>query len=374
MLSGLFSRIAPAGSLAVAALLCLTPTASVPLGLEPVQPALFIAQALPVPQQPAGLVVAPGAPLRFDGGVMLRAWAKRFGGFSGMVVERGALRLVSDAGAEVRLFPRWGQLAWPGRIRSLPEGCFPGTRKQDRDSESLAIDPATGMLWVGLESINSVCRYKARVLASGARQSRELVADSGLLRFARNDEIRETADRASPATMADWPRTNGPESLTRLRDGRFVAIAEGANDGRRGVPMLVFSGDPLDPEMRVAAYRFVPPEGFRPVEVAEGPDGHLLVVLRSWHAAMPRGPRYAPLRFATRIMHLPPMQGWTAGQPVTGTEILRITDGDLDDNYEGIATSNENGQTFVWLVSDNNYSPFQRNLLLRFRWTGQVKR
>ena len=106
----------------------------------------------------------------------------------------------------------------------------------------------------------------------------------------------------------------------------------------------------------------------------QGPDGQLLVVLRGWRYVFPSAPRYAPLRFATRVVQLPPMQNWSLATSVTGTEILRITDGDLDDNYEGIATSNENGQTFVWLVSDNNYSPFQRNLLLRFRWTGQVKR
>ena len=141
----------------------------------------------------------------FESGVMLRAWVKRFGGFSGLVERDGELLIVSDAGAEIRLFPHWGQAKWRGRIRELPKGCFPGTRKQDRDSEALAMDPATGMVWVGLELINSVCRYTPFVIASEAKQSRRPATDFGLPRFARNDDGSNAVSRAAPAAMADCP-------------------------------------------------------------------------------------------------------------------------------------------------------------------------
>jgi hypothetical protein len=33
---------------------------------------------------------------------------------------------------------------------------------------------------------------------------------------------------------------------------------------------------------------------------------------------------------------------------------------------EGVSTTVENGRTIVWLVSDDNFSPLQRTLLLKF--------
>jgi hypothetical protein len=33
---------------------------------------------------------------------------------------------------------------------------------------------------------------------------------------------------------------------------------------------------------------------------------------------------------------------------------------------EGISVTSEGGRTFVWLTSDDNYSPLQRTLLLKF--------
>jgi len=38
------------------------------------------------------------------------------------------------------------------------------------------------------------------------------------------------------------------------------------------------------------------------------------------------------------------------------------------DNFEGIAVRQDsNGDTLVYIVSDDNYSPLQRTLLLQFR-------
>ena len=36
------------------------------------------------------------------------------------------------------------------------------------------------------------------------------------------------------------------------------------------------------------------------------------------------------------------------------------------DNMEGLAIRKEEGRTFIYLVSDDNFSPLQRTLLLKF--------
>jgi len=36
------------------------------------------------------------------------------------------------------------------------------------------------------------------------------------------------------------------------------------------------------------------------------------------------------------------------------------------DNYEGLSVTIENGRPIIWIVSDDNYSLWQRTLLLKF--------
>jgi len=44
----------------------------------------------------------------------------------------------------------------------------------------------------------------------------------------------------------------------------------------------------------------------------------------------------------------------------------------LIDNMEGIAVSKVGQETNIWLISDNNFSIFQRTLLMKFRLSERV--
>ena len=53
------------------------------------------------------------------------------------------------------------------------------------------------------------------------------------------------------------------------------------------------------------------------------------------------------------------------GERLAAREIVRFRT-PLVDNLEGLAVAQSGGRTLVYIVSDDNFSTFQRNLLLLF--------
>jgi hypothetical protein len=167
--------------------------------------------------------------------------------------------------------------------------------------------------------------------------------------------------------MADWPDNGGPESMVRLRDGRFVVIAETARprraDGTRGPGRraILFPGDPL--ATRPVGFIYMPPTGFSPADVAALPDGRLIVLNRAFAP---------PFAFSNSISVIE-RGAIRAGAVVRGREIARLAAPLVHDNFEGIAVSLEprgaSGarDTVVWIVSDDNETVLERTLLLKFR-------
>lgn len=275
--------------------------------------------------------------LTYLGGVELRSRDPAFGGFSSIAVARDRFTLLSDGGNIVRF--RIGA-DWRPRalaFASLPDGPGRGWAKRDRDSESLAIDPATGRIWVGLERFNAIWRY-----APG---------------FARAE------GRVRPGAMAKWPQNGGPESMVRLRDGRFVVIGERARLARvagvrpPGRSALLFTGDPVVMREAAFAFAYVPPDGFDPADATELPDGRLVILNRAFAL---------PYAFSNSLVLVDPA-AIRPGAVVRGEEIARLARPLIHDNFEGVAATTERGRTILWIVSDDNESVLQRTLLLKFR-------
>ena len=270
--------------------------------------------------------------LTFLGGVYLTGPKPAFGGFSAMLVEGDRFTLLSDGGNIVRF--RMGadwQVRAP-RFAELPDGPGRGWHKSERDSESLARDPATGQLWVGFERANQIWRFAP-------------------------DFTRAQA-RAAPSAMAGWPENGGAESLVRLRDGGFIVLAEsedGSAEGtRRG---LWFAGDPVLAGQRSFAFSYRPPKGFKPTDAAELPDGRLVVLNRK--VSLREG--------FTAVVTLVERGAVRPGRIATGREIARFAAPVVHDNFEAVAATREGQDTILWIASDDNQWRLQRSLLLKFR-------
>lgn len=260
-----------------------------------------------------------------------------FGGFSALAAgpgqslvagsDRGFLLDIDLAGQAPRAVP--GSFRFVGMTGSDP-------LREYVDLESLARDPETGRLWAGYEGINRIVLY----------------APDGSRRF------------RAPPEMLEWSVNSGPEAMARLSDGRFVVIAEGTARGSATQhKALLFRRNPVAPQTPLA-FRVEAPEGYDPVDATQVPDGRVLILLRRVVYALPAA------RFDTAIAIADP-RAIRADEVLPVRVIERFERGIFADNFEGIAfvASHEDPKRgAVWVITDDNFSVFQRSLLVRFRW------
>ena len=288
------------------------------------------------------IALDPGDPARrrvgrlvFMGGVRLDSPDPAFGGFSALAVTGTAtgdrVTMLSDGGNVAALTLRGDGTVLAPRFANLPAGPGTGWQKHDRDSESMAVDPRTGRVWIGFERANAIWRY-----------------DAG---FGRAEAA------ARPRAMRRWWENAGPETLVRRRDGSFIAIQEGPRGALR--EGLVWAGDPTVRPGVAFRFRYRPPAGFVPTDAAELPDGRLLVLNRRWRWGV-------PLRFESALVVIG-ADAIGPGATVAGMPVARLGPPLIHDNFEGLAVTVERGRTIVWLVNDNDGSLLRPTMLLKFR-------
>ena len=164
--------------------------------------------------------------------------------------------------------------------------------------------------------------------------------------------------------MKDWPPNAGPEALLRLRDGRFLVLSEDGDGPGGARDALLYDRDPTDPAARLTRFGYRPPVGFSATDAAQLPDGRVLVLNR----------RFAPLDgFAAAVTIIDPA-GIAPGAILIGQEIARLAPPLSVDNMEGVSVTQEAGQTIIWIVSDDNFSPLERTMLMKFALLPEARR
>ena len=268
--------------------------------------------------------------LTFLGGWSLDSPNRGFGGISAIHIDEGAVVALTDAGALIRFsLPKGTSVR--GSIDPLPVGIGAPVAKRDRDTESMAL--FDGRAWIGFEWRGAIRRY---VTASGTGW-------------------RSDAHHA-PAAMRAWPNNSGAEGVVRLKGGRFLVFSEGAmrKDGTSEV--LEFDGDPAVAGTAARSLGYRAPPGYRLTDAAVLPDGRLLLLNRRF--SLFEGVS------AKLVVALPPRPG--AAAIVAGDEVADFAAPVTVDNMEALSVTREAGRTIVWIASDDNFSPLQRTLLLKF--------
>ena len=206
------------------------------------------------------------------------------------------------------------------------------------DLEAITRDPATGTLWSTYEGFNAVQRDSP----AGSRVQR------------------------IPPEMRDWSANSGPETIEILADGSFLILSEAPDDnGGRDRPGLLFAGDPIT-DTDPVTFRVLTPRKFSPVDAAALPDGRVLILLRRVRTSIPAA-------FDAAIMLADPAT-ITQGGDWTGEVIANLDGPILGENFEGIAfvpdeaDADPVGRGSVYLIADDNFSVFQRNLLVQLDW------
>jgi hypothetical protein len=290
----------------------------------------FTALKLP---PPATLTAHLGA-FRLEGAWHMTLGSSKFGGYSALIaLPDRRLLAVADNGRFLTFMPpgQRGLTAKPYTPRLGTLLTDPRNDKRQVDTESATRDPGTGTIWLGLEYLNAVVRFNPRWQETG---------------------------RVRPAAMAQWRSNSGPEAMVRLADGRFLVLCEGPDEWVRphrhdGV---LFAGDPVAGGGKGRPFTFDGPTAFDPVDMAQLPDGRVLVLMRTLIWPLPE-------LFAGRIAIGDPAQ-IHAGGTWKVVDVARIASSLPIDNFEGMAVvPRDDGRVTVWLISDDNQTRLQRTLL-----------
>ncbi len=277
--------------------------------------------------------------LEFRGGLVLTSKNEAFGGISAILVEPDGVRFlaVTDRGSWLR-----GRIVYeagkPAGIADAemapilgPDGKPLATRRW-YDVESLT--ELDGMFYIGIERVEQIVRFDIR---------RE-----GLL--ARGEPIPELPDfKTLTHNKTLECLTAGPKNSTLA--GNLIVVTERSLDAAGNHRSFLVKGD------RVERFTVTRSDDFEVTGCTILPPGDLLLVER----------RYSPARGAAMRIRSVPLAAIKPGTLADGKTLIEADLGYQIDNMEGIAVHrNADGETIITVVSDDNFSPLQRNLLLQF--------
>jgi hypothetical protein len=281
--------------------------------------------------------------LEFRGGLVLASKSSAFGGLSAIHVERDGTHFLSvtDKGSWLRgrIVYRAGRPAGIADAEMAPLLGHDGKPLAAHgwyDAESLA--ESDGKFYVGIERVEKIVRFE--------------VGRDGL------------ATRGEPISVpADFKTLSRNRSLECLaippkgvpHAGALIVITERSLDAAGNHRGFLLNGARTD---RFSVKRS---GEYDVTDCAILPPGDLLLLERRYSLVSSLGMRIRRIA----------LDAIKAGTVVDGHPLIEADLGQQIDNMEGIAVHrNARGETIITLVSDDNFSPIQRSLLLQFALVG----
>jgi hypothetical protein len=283
--------------------------------------------------------------LAFLGGLVISSRSEYFGGYSGIAVDAKGERFlaISDSGSWLSggLDYKDGLLTGvsAARVGPIPQkDGTPFTKNRDRDAEAIvALKPGS---------------LEGRYLIAFERRHRieEYAFEKGAMRG-------PLARRQLPQPLKGMKSNDGLESTTMLRSGAnagaMVSFAEKklTDDGRHtGALVKDGKSHPLFMKRN---------EQFDISDLQSLRDGSLMVLERSFI------PAQLKLGIRLRLIKAADLK---PGATLDGEIILDAGSALEIDNFEGLAVhENQEGESVLTLISDDNFSFIQRTLLMQFK-------
>jgi hypothetical protein len=282
--------------------------------------------------------------LEFRGGLVLTSRHPAFGGISAIHVEADGSHFIAitDHGAWLRgrIVYRDGKPVGIADAETAPILGADGKPLAGRgwyDVESLT--ERDGMLYVGIERVEQIVRFDYRRDGLRARgQPMAVPSEFKTFAFNKSLECLATAPQGSPMASA------------------LIAVTEHSLDKDGNLRSFILDGEVATP------FSVKRTDDFDVSDCTVLPPGDLLLLER----------RFSPARgIAMRIRRIP-LVDIKANTVADGRSMIEADLGFQIDNMEGIAVHNTaSGEAIVTLVSDDNYSVIQRNLLLQFAIVGE---
>jgi hypothetical protein len=278
--------------------------------------------------------------LEFRGGLVLSSNAKTFGGFSELHIDPDGSHFVSASDRGIwlrgRIVYRDGKPAGIADAEMAPMLGADGRSLISHgwfDSESLT--ERDGMLYVGFERVEKIVRFNYR--------------RDGLT--ARGEPIPVPPDFKTLENNQSLECLAAPPKGSPLSD-KLIVVTERSLDDAGNMRSFLLDGKNVD---RFTVKRH---DDFDVSDCVVLPPGDLLLLER----------RFALLHggLSMRIRRIP-LASIKPGTVIDGTNLIEADLGYEIDNMEGIGVHrNASGETIITLISDDNFLPFQRTLLLQF--------
>lgn len=272
--------------------------------------------------------------LTYLGGVVLTNPDDRFGGFSALTVSADGIRLLALSDSAYWMTANFG---WSENDGTLYVGNFSMAPMLSRTGNQLggtaADSEAIADLGGGVVAISFEREHRINTYTLGEDWSR-----------------LDMTGEAFPAPPGADSFTNngGMEGLTALPGGDLLA---GVEDGSEGAyPLWLHRGrDWFRSELAAQ-----PDYGLTSLDYH---DGHVYALERFWQPGI--GNRIRILRFAVEALD--------GDEPIDPELLGTLEAGKTVDNFEGLSVTERDGRTVLLVMSDDNYNPSQRTLLLAFQ-------
>ncbi|WP_320170352.1 esterase-like activity of phytase family protein [Maridesulfovibrio sp.] len=276
--------------------------------------------------------------IKYLGTLLLSSPHPAFGGFSDLLVspDRKTFLAVSDMGfwikAGIKYTPE-GELAGTdaeaqlGQLRNTEGNTY--AIKYNADAEGLSRAPGSGYL-VSFERVHRINRF----------DNKELSLAGTPVNF------------PVPEAVKDLPENAGLESLLLLPDQRLMVLSEGEpSQGNHSYAAVVKDGSWTE-------FTYVRSDDFRPTSAGNLPGNKILVLERRY-----TGPGSLGIRFSTFGA-----DEISSGAGIVPCTLFEIKNPLPRDNFEGLDTiTAPDGTTYIYIISDDNFSPVQHTLLSLFK-------
>lgn len=291
------------------------------------------------PQEPGERRVGD---LLYRGGLVLASSDRRFGGLSGLLVQPDGNRLlaITDIGSWVRigLDYRDGDLVGAHDAEIGPMRDLAGRPMQGKEADAESLAPLSGHgiegdLAVGFEGNSRIWAYP----------------------FGRAGFDAVPSVFPTPQAVRHVRFNEGLEGMAQLPDGRLLAVTEATLDSAGnmiGWSLGTKGSEPLSYKRR---------GNYSLSDLTALPDGDILALER----------RYSPLVGVFMRLRRIPAADIKPRAVLQGALLAELGPGYSIDNMEGVsARRGPEGETLIYVISDDNFNPFERTVLLMFELKG----